>query len=150
MIKNFELVKEVISGFRAARKEHGISFKDEISCSVMNNESFTTDFDSIICKMGNISNLKYVTEKVPQTVSFRVKSNEYFIPLNSNVDVDAERAKLTEELIYMEGFLRSVQKKLSNRNFVSNAPEAVVAGEQKKEADALAKIKVLKERLNAL
>ncbi len=150
LIKSFEIVKEVISGLRAARKEHNIPFKDEIACSVMNNESFTADFDAVICKMGNISNLEYVSEKVPQTVSFRVKSNEYFIPLDTNIDVEAERAKMTEELHYMEGFLKSVQKKLSNQGFVNNAPETVVSSERKKEADAIAKIKVLKERLQVL
>lgn len=150
LIKDFDVVKEIISGLRVARKENSIPFKDEISCSVMNNESFTTDFDAIISKMGNISTLEYVSEKVPQSFSFRVKSNEYFIPLNANIDLDAERAKLTEELNYIEGFLTSVQKKLSNQGFVNNAPEAVIFGERKKEADAKAKIKVLKERLQAL
>jgi valyl-tRNA synthetase len=66
------------------------------------------------------------------------------------IDVEAEIKKLTEELIYTEGFLKSVQKKLSNERFVNNAPEQVVASEKKKEADALAKIETIKASLASM
>ena len=82
-------------------------------------------------------------------MTFRVKSNEYFIPMSGAVDIEAEIKKLTEELNYTEGFLKSVQKKLSNERFVNNAPEQVVAAERKKEADALAKIETLKASLDS-
>jgi valyl-tRNA synthetase len=64
-----------------------------------------------------------------------------------SIDVEAEVKKLTEELNYTEGFLKSVQKKLSNERFVNNAPEQVVASERKKEADAKAKIETIKASL---
>jgi valyl-tRNA synthetase len=67
--------------------------------------------------------------------------------MEGSIDVEAEIAKLTEELNYTEGFLKSVQKKLSNERFVAGAPEQVVAAEQRKKADAEAKIKVLEEQL---
>ena len=83
-------------------------------------------------------------------MTFRVKANEYFVPISGAVDVEAQIAKISEELSYTEGFLKSVQKKLSNERFVNNAPEQVVAVERKKEADALAKIETLKASLAAL
>ena len=83
-------------------------------------------------------------------MTFRVKSNEYFVPIGGAIDVEDEIAKLQEELSYTEGFLRSVQKKLSNERFVGNAPEQVVTLERNKEADALAKIETLKASLQAL
>jgi valyl-tRNA synthetase len=79
-----------------------------------------------------------------------VKSNEYFIPITGNIDLEAEVAKLTEELNYTRGFLRSVQGKLSNEKFVSGAPEQVIANERKKEADALAKIAMIEQSLAGL
>ncbi|MCB0434433.1 MAG: hypothetical protein KDD18_16100, partial [Mangrovimonas sp.] len=79
-----------------------------------------------------------------------VKSNEYFIPVTGAVDIEEEIKKLTEELKYTQGFLKSVQGKLSNERFVNNAPEQVVAVEKKKEADALAKIETIKASLAAL
>jgi valyl-tRNA synthetase len=147
LITDFEQVKEIVTGIRALRKQHNLSFKEQISCSVINNEQFTTAYDSVISKMGNLNTLDYITEKIPQAVSFRVKANEYFIPLSGSVNIEAERKKIQEELQYLEGFLKSVRGKLNNERFVNNAPETVVASERKKEADTLTKIEALKERL---
>ena len=77
-------------------------------------------------------------------------ANEYFIPFAEEVDVAAEKNKLKEEINYQEGFLNAVEKKLSNSRFVDNAPEQVVANEKKKQADAQAKIEVLKKQLASL
>jgi len=70
--------------------------------------------------------------------------------MTENIDVEAELKKLGDELKYTEGFLNSVEKKLSNERFVNNAPEAVVASEKKKQADAEARIKVLREQIEGL
>jgi valyl-tRNA synthetase len=104
----------------------------------------------VITKLGNISSLEYVTEKVDGALSFRVKSNEYFIPISGNINVEEEVAKLTEELKYIQGFLKSVQAKLSNEKFVNGAPEKVLANEKQKEADALAKIATIEQSLASL
>ena len=98
----------------------------------------------------NITSLEYVSEKVDGALSFRVKSNEYFIPVTGNIDIEAEIAKLTTELIYTQGFLKSVQSKLANEKFVAGAPEKVLANERQKEADALSKIATLKQSLAGL
>jgi len=150
LISDFEIVKDVVSGIRTIRKEKNIAFKDTIELKVLNNENFDTKYDSIISKMGNISELATVSETVEGALTFRVSSNEYFIPMEGSIDVEAEIEKLTEELKYTEGFLKSVQGKLKNERFVNNAPEQVVASEKKKEADALAKIETLKSSLASL
>ena len=150
LISEFDFASEVISGIRTIRKEKNIAFKDAIGFSVINNEKSSTTFDAIIQKMGNLEAIEYVDEAVEGALTFRVKSNEYFVPMVGAIDVEAEIKKLTEELNYTEGFLKSVQKKLSNERFVNNAPEQVVASEKKKEADALAKIETLKASLATL
>lgn len=150
VLNEFDIASEVISGIRTIRKEKNIAFKDVIEFSIMNNENASKSFDTVIKKMGNISELSYVTEKVDGALSFRVKSNEYFIPISGAINIEEEIKKLSEELNYQEGFLKSVQKKLSNERFVSNAPENVIAMERKKEADALSKIETIKESLAAL
>ena len=150
LLEGFEFAAEVVSGIRTIRKEKNIAFKNTIEFLALNNESQTKDFDAIILKLGNISELTYTTKTVENALSFRVKSNEYFIPANDTIDVAAELLKLEEELSYTEGFLKSVQKKLSNERFVSGAPEQVVASEKKKEADAIAKIETLKASLKNL
>ena len=150
IISDFEIVTEVISGIKAIRKEKNIAFKNAIDLYVINNEKLDSSYDSLIKKMGNISEFTEVKDSINGAIAFRVKSNEYFIPMEGSIDVEAEVKKLTEELNYTEGFLKSVQKKLSNERFVNNAPEQVVASEKKKEADALAKIETIKASLASL
>ena len=147
MINDFEVVKEVIAGIRKIRKEKNISFKNTINLQVLNNDNFSKEYDTVIQKLGNIATFSYTTEGINNALSFRVKTNEYFIPIGDNVDVAAEIEKLKEELSYNEGFLKSVEKKLSNERFVNNAPEKVVAIEKQKQADAIAKIEAIKTSL---
>lgn len=150
IIEEFDFATNIISGIRTIRKEKNIAFKDAVELYVVNNENYTKSFDSVIKKLVNASEVNYVDEKV-DGASFRVKSNEYFVPISADsINVEEEIKKITEELNYTEGFLKSVQKKLSNERFVNNAPEQVVANEKKKEADALAKIETLKASLAAL
>ena len=150
LITAFDFASDVISGIRTIRKEKNISFKETIELSVLNSENSAKTFDSVISKLGNVEVLSYVDAKVDGALSFRVKSNEYFIPISGSVNVEDEIKKLTEELAYTEGFLKSVQKKLQNERFVNNAPEKVIANERKKEADAEAKIATLKASLSGL
>ena len=150
IIIDFDFVTNAISGIKTIRKEQNISFKDAIELFVIGNENNAAFFDEIIQKLTNISQIQYVSEKV-EGASFRVKSNEYLVPIsNSNIDIEAEKVKLQEELKRAEGFLVSVQKKLSNERFVSSAPEKVIALERKKEADTLAKIDMIKSSLSNL
>jgi len=150
LISEFDFAKEVVSGIRTIRKEKNIAFKDLISFSIINNEKVNTTFDEVIAKLGNLESVNYVDEAVEGALTFRVKSNECFIPISGAINVEEEIKKLADELNYTEGFLKSVQKKLSNERFVDNAPEQVIASERKKEADALAKIETLKASLESL
>jgi valyl-tRNA synthetase len=150
LITDFDFATEVISGIRTIRKDKNIPFRDAIALSILNNEKASTYFDSVILKLGNVEAIDYVSDKVDGALSYRVKSNEYFIPITGAIDVEAEIIKLTEELKYTQGFLRSVQGKLSNEKFVAGAPEQVIANERKKEADALAKIATLEQSLASL
>lgn len=150
LINDFKFASEVISGIRTIRKDRNIAFKYTIDLLVINNENTSDYFDAVIEKLGNIASLTYVSEKVEGALSYRVKSNEYYIPMEADINVEEEKVKLLEELKYTEGFLQSVQKKLSNERFVSSAPEQVIANERNKEADALAKIETLKASLASL
>ena len=150
LISEFDFAAEVVSGIRTIRKQKNIAFKDTIELFVLNNDNAAKTFDVVISKLGNISALNYTDTKVDDALTFRVRSNEYFVPMQGSIDIEAEVAKLTEELNYTEGFLKSVQKKLTNERFVNNAPEQVVASEKKKEADALAKIETIKTSLASL
>jgi len=150
LINDFKFASEVISGIRTIRKDRNIAFKFTIDLLVINNENTSNYFDAVIEKLGNIASLTYVSDKVEGALSYRVKSNEYFIPMEAEINVEEEKAKLLEELKYTEGFLQSVQKKLGNERFVTSAPEQVIVNERNKEADALAKIEMIKASLASL
>ncbi len=150
LISDFETTIDVISGIRTIRKEKNIPFKDAIELKVINHDNVTTYFDSVVTKLGNITAVDYVSEKVDGALSFRVKSNEFFIPISGNINIEEEIIKLTEELNYTQGFLKSVEAKLSNEKFVAGAPEKVLSMERQKQADALSKIATIKQSLASL
>ena len=151
MIAQFEDVKEAIAGIRTIRTKNNIPQKDQLELAVMvGDKGFAPEFNSILVKMGNLSALSLVTEEVKLSASFLVKSTTFFVPMGGTIDVEEELKKLQAELDYTKGFLNSVLKKLGNERFVSSAPEAVVAVERAKQADAEAKIKVLEEQIAGL
>ena len=150
LIRQFEIAAEVIAGIRTIRKEKNIPMKESLELLVSNAEKLGRDWDAIIKKLTNVSSISYVDAAVEGALTFRVNSNEYFIPISGAVDVEAEIKKIKEELKYTKGFLQSVQKKLSNERFVNNAPDKVIAIERKKQADAEAKIETLEKSLASL
>jgi valyl-tRNA synthetase len=150
LVEDFDFMQNVVSGVRSVRKEKGLAQKEKLEVNVLNSESQSSYFDDVLMRLGNLSKLEYVQEKMEGAISFRVKSNEYFLPLSAQLDIEVEIEKLTKELNYTQGFLKSVQSKLKNERFMSGAPEQVIMNERNKEADALAKIKVLEESIENL
>jgi len=151
MISRFEDVKEVVAGLRTIRTKNNIPNKDQLDLSVIpGDKGFAPEFNPVLVKMGNLSSLSMATEEVKSAASFLVKSTTYYVPLGGTIDVEEELTKLNAELVYTNGFLNSVLKKLSNERFVGSAPEAIVAIERAKQADAEAKIRVLEEQIAGL
>lgn len=151
LIGEFAFAAEVISGIRTIRKEKNIPQKDALRLLELKTDYTVAHMDAIIKKLGNINEIETTQENVEGALSFRVKSNEYFIPIEGGaIDVEAEKEKINQELNYTRGFLQSVQKKLSNERFVNNAPSQVVDMERKKAADAEAKIETLEKSLASL
>jgi len=151
-LDKFAYAQEVITEIRTVRKEKNIPFKESIKLMIRknNNETSDTTFDPVASKLCNISQLGYVTEKVDQAIGFLIRSTEFYIPVEGNIDTEAEILKLKEELKYHQGFHDSVMKKLGNEKFVNSAPQQVVDIERKKLADALSKISIIEEQIRSL
>ena len=150
LLARFTLAMEVISGVRNVRKQKNIAQKNALQLNVIEDENYPKEYAPVIAKMCNLEAITSIEEKDPTADAFIVKTTQYFIPMGDQINVEAEMKKLTEELTYLEGFLGSVMKKLSNERFVQSAPEKVVANERAKKADAEAKIAAIKERMAAL
>jgi valyl-tRNA synthetase len=146
-IDDFEMVKQIVAGIRNFRKEKSIGFKEPlILISVAQ-----PPYPEVIRKLAQLESIESKVQDENQALgSFRVGQSEFFIPLNQSIDPEEERKKLIQELEYAKGFLKSVEKKLSNERFVSNAPEKVIELERKKAGDAHEKISLLEKSLNQL
>ena len=149
IIREFEVVKEVISNIRSIRLQKNIAQKEVLELQVIG-ENPVVAFNAVVTKMCNLSSINVVENKADGAASFMVGTTEYAVPLGNMIDVEAEIARMEAELKHKEGFLQGVLKKLGNEKFVNNAPAAVLEMERKKQADAESIIKSLKESIAAL
>ncbi|MEZ5009154.1 MAG: valine--tRNA ligase [Chitinophagales bacterium] len=151
LLKKGELIKTVVSALRDVRTKYQLKAKDPFKVFIQ-----TTDEKSyegvlpIVSKLAFLEDITLIKDEVDATVTLLVGTDKLFAQLEVEVDVEAETIKLTEEINRLKGFIKGIEKKLSNERFVSNAPEAVVALEKKKKADNEAKIKILEENLASL
>lgn len=150
IIKEFTFVQQIISEVRNIRNTKQISPKIALPLAINATEIDFTNYQESIIKLANIEQLTFVQEKVIGAVSFLAGKEECYVALEENIDVDAERERITKEIDYLKGFLSSVDKKLSNERFVQNAKPEIIQNEQNKKADAESKMKILAESLASL
>ena len=149
IISDFEITKQIIVGIRNFRKLKKLSFKEQLV--LISTSETAIPYPEVISKLGQLEKIKKQDKIEEEGMgSFRVNQLEFFIPIDIAIDPEEERKNLTEELKYAKGFFQSVEKKLSNERFISNAPDQVIAMERKKAADAQEKITLLKKSLNQL
>ena len=148
-LSKIAISKEVIGNIRAIRQQKNLSPREPLALQIVG-ESPVAGLESVITKMANLSAMENVATPDDTAVSFRVGISEFAVPMGSLIDKDAEIAKMQEELAYHEKFLKSVEAKLNNPNFVSKAPEKIIAIERKKQSDATEKIAMLKESIQKL
>tara|TARA_Y100001968_G_scaffold326812_1_gene370609 strand:+ start:1 stop:1116 length:1116 start_codon:yes stop_codon:yes gene_type:complete len=150
IIDNFSSISEVVTNIRKIRKEQNIPNKEVLELNILDNTKIEKSLDPVIQKLSNISKIKYVNEKQSNSLTFMVKSNQYFVPFSKKLDIDSEIEKLKKELEYTEGFLKIVENKLSNSKFIKNAPQQLVDNERNKQVDAKERIKILADKISAL
>ncbi len=148
MVDAMNQAKEVVIGVRGVRAAKNISPRETLHLNVIG--QWSNDFDAVITKLANLSGISGNAEKDAAAASFMVGTTEFNIPVTTNIDVEAELARLNKDLDYYKGFLASVMKKLGNERFVNNAPEAVVAAERHKQHDAESKISTIEATIKAL
>ena len=148
VLKAMDDAKSIISGVRNVRLTKNIPQRQPMRLVIVG--KWTNAFKSVVTKLAGLESITEADAKDPAAASFMVGTTEYCVPLEGAINVDEEIQKLEAQLQHAKGFLQGVEKKLSNERFVANAPEAVVALERKKQADARAKIKTLEESIAAL
>lgn len=145
---DFEVVKSIVAGVRSIRLERNIPNRDSLSLHIVSGDHNET-YNPVILKICNVDTIVRAP-KDATAASFMVGTTEYAVPLGNTIDVAEEIQKMEAEIDYLEGFLRSVMKKLGNEKFVANAKPEVVAVERKKRADAESKLALLRENVAKL
>jgi len=151
LLKEVEVIKGLVAEIRNVRNTKQISPKEALPLAIKVNSSL--DFEkwlNIVFKLANINQVEFVNDKIPGAVNFMVGNDEFFIHLNEAIDIDVEIERLNGELVYLQGFLKSVDAKLSNERFVQNAKPEIIQNERNKKADAESKINTIEESLAAL
>jgi valyl-tRNA synthetase len=154
-LRKVETAKEAITKIREIRNSKGIKMRDLLTVKVAATEGgaallHEAGVTEMIQKLANLEHIELHTEEVKNSVSFIANTEKFYVVLNSAINAAEEREKIQKELDYQRGFLISIDKKLSNERFVSNAKPEVVAAERKKQADAKARIAILTESLAVL
>jgi valyl-tRNA synthetase len=152
LINKVESAKTIITGIREVRNQNQVKPRDPLAITVQDSETARALFAQeglreMLMKMAVLESLELSTEEPANAKSFISGTDKFFVALNQTIDVEAERKKITEELEYQRGFIRSIEGKLSNERFVASAPAAVVDNERKKLADGLSRVQMLEESL---
>jgi valyl-tRNA synthetase len=147
------LLQIVIQSVRNVRAEMGVPPKTAapllISCSP---EEFAIlqSQPSMLSTLARVSRLEQVSSKPIHAASALAGSLEIYVPLEGLIDLDVERKRLEKEISRHEGFLKGIAAKLSNSDFVGNAPAEIVARERQKQTDVEATLEKLRRNRRSL
>jgi valyl-tRNA synthetase len=145
------LAKEVITSIRDARNKNQIKPKDTINVHIdTEQQQAFGKIEDMLAKQVNATTIAYTKDPVPGCITLVVQKDKFYLETTIELDPAAQKEQLQKELEYQQGFLVSVEKKLSNERFVANAKPEVVEAEKKKKADAEAKIAAISESLKSL
>ncbi len=151
LLADVEIIQQIITQVRNIRGNKQISPREALPLFFKANSGINyLTYQSILTKLANLSELAPVNNKVSSANNFLVSTDEFYVPLSENIDPLVEAGRLQKEKEYLNGFLKSVNAKLTNERFMSNAKPDIIEVELKKKADAEAKLKILDESLSAL
>ncbi len=152
----FKTVQRMVSAIRNIRAEFNLSPNDEIDLLIKTNDQHMADALAdnkwIFHKLQNIGQFEIDPDvnKPETSASAVIEGSEIFVPLKGLIDLEKERDRIQKEIDRLEGFLKSINGKLKNEQFVNNAPDDVVQRERNKKNDTKTNLKKLKGILDEL
>ena len=145
------LLKNVISTLRDARNKNQIKPKDAIEVHIQSeNNAPYQRIQNILAKQVNAKTIAYSNTPIGSSIVVALEKDKFYLVADQAIDTASLKENLLKDLAHQQGFLESVDKKLSNEKFVQNAKPEILAVEQKKKADALARIQTIEESLAQL
>ena len=147
-LENGLLLKEVITAIRDAKNKNHLKPKDTIRLHILTaGPKIYRAIENILLKQVHAESVSYTETAVTNSITVVIQKDKFFIETTAELNTASQKDQLQKDLGYLKGFLASVEKKLSNEKFVQNAKPEVLQAEQKKKADAEAKIKTIEESL---
>lgn len=155
LIDRIGLFQSITSKIRELKNQYGIKKSENLDLFVDEKELFEEvkreqNQYEILCKMAQLSSIKLYHTDLDNVLTFNCDVYKFYIQIEKQIDWNEELRKTQEEISYHEGFLKSVEKKLSNESFVNNAPEMVVNKEKQKKEDTLARLDLLRSALHRI
>ena len=152
-VKNFEIVKEVITAIRNVRSENGIEPARKLKAIIYAGEELELlKANEVLIKSLRTGieelEIKESGEKIPQAIYAAIGKIEIYLP--NAVDTVKEKIRLEKEIANLEKFVSILENKLSNKEFTGKAPAKVVAIEQEKLANAKIELEKLNSQLKSL
>jgi len=152
--QDFLKVKEVINTIRSLRSESNVDATKKIDATIYGyeNTDILEEKLDVIKRLANLGELTISKsgDKVAKSLTAFVGDIEIYLPLEGMLDINEEKKRLTKELDNLENYLKTLEKKLSNKGFADNAPKEVLAAEKVKLKDAEAKVGKIKQQLKEL
>lgn len=144
-------LQQMITAIRDAKNNAGLKPKDPISIAVTPADRTLYEMaEPILLRQTGATELAFTAEAIEGAITLVVLTDKIYLRSERELDTTAQREALQKELVYLQGFLQSVEKKLGNEKFVQNAKPEVVAMERKKQSDAKSRISVIEESLASL
>ncbi len=155
-VELFDVVQSQISAIRNIQAEMNLAPKTPLNITIKpKNSELANQLDGsawIYNRLLPVDSLTFNidAEKPKASAAAVVDGSEIFIPLEGLIDLDVERERIQKEIGRLQGFMKGIDAKLSNKGFVDNAPAAVVEKERQKKADAESNLGKLKAQLTEL
>jgi valyl-tRNA synthetase len=148
--KQFGLIKGVIGKIRNLRAEYKVEPAKLIKAQFVKKDKLIEQEQEVIKSMARLSDIEFEVEKSEKSAVGVVEGVELCLPLSDLVDLSKEKDRLFKEKENLEKYITGVDKKLSNKGFVDNAPEEVIKIEQGKLAEAKDKLEKINSNLKDL
>lgn len=151
---DFDFIKSVITGIRSTRADFKIEPAKKINAVIGAHDKLKVlaENASIIKSLARLENLeiKKSTDRPESAAGFVEGGAEIFVDLAGLVDLEKEKDRIKKEISEVEPYAAGLRSKLSNSEFVKNAPKDIVEKEKEKLAQAEEKINKLLLQLKNL
>jgi valyl-tRNA synthetase len=156
ILKNGALAFELISAIRNAKIANHVSIKQEIVVNYTYTASddcpiWLENFEFYIKKLANVTAIMPLKATIiTNNVCVDLQGHTFYLIIDKKIDLEHEQNQILQEIMYLDGFLKAITIKLNNKRFIEQASKEIIEKERKKYSDTLEKIKILKNRLQAL